>query len=160
MRHPAGTAAGLVVGPFAGRVIGTVTLVVLVALLSGCGHEATEADDPAPTTCPSYAAGDRTDIIVGVDPEGSLASDAAERARVLDGVGERLCLHLTEVRQLATGAVLVRSDRSLDAAAQRRLTAALEKVDGVRYAEPDAVVTVDGSNNRAGDGSSAGSGAE
>ena len=126
---------------------GLVTMAAVVALVAGCGDESTEADDPAPE-CPSYADvsdgpgadGVYSDFIVGL-------ADGTDLAASLDEVGERLCLRLAPGRELATGSVLITSDRPLDAAGQALLIAALQKVDGVEYAEPDAVVTLDGSGD-------------
>lgn len=128
---------------------------VLVAgalLLGGCGDDDGGTAEEAPDPCPTFAVvsedaevdGGGTaykDYIVGFDL--SLMRDADARADVLADVSDQLCLAVTEERQLSLDAVVVDSGRPLGPDGQRALLKALTSADGVTYAEPDAVVSVD-----------------
>ena len=143
--------------------LGGIALAGLAVALAGCGDggSGTADDEPAPSgpsssssssssSCPSFAAvedapgadGVYQRFIVGLDER--LQDDADARAEVLHQVGERLCLTVTETDPQLTRAVVVDVGRPLGAADQARVVAAFEKVDGVAYAEPDVVVTLDG----------------
>jgi hypothetical protein len=139
--------------------VGTV-LAGLAVAVAGCGGggSGTADDEPAPTgpsssptsSCPSFAAVEDTPdadgvyqrFIVGLDQR--LQDDADARGEVLRRVGEELCLTVTQTDPRLTRAVVVDVGRPLDAAGQARVVAAFEKVDGVAYAEPDVVVSLDG----------------
>lgn len=122
---------------------------VSVLALAGCGDDGGGAAEDERDPCPTFAvvsedaAADEAykDYVVGF--ELSLMRDPDARADILADISDRLCLAVTEERRLSLDAVVVDSGRLLGPDGQQALVKALTSADGVTYAEPDAVISVD-----------------